>query len=790
MTYRLKAGLLSAVATLALVSCATPAQVQNLQPAAENPIAIADRAGPKLTALVRGINDAEAERDLDIAALDIAVNVRGGLAETTLTATFANPTKTDELEGRFVLNMPRGAVINGYALDINGQMIDGVLETRYAAAEAYQKRVNRRVDPGLVEVDYSDRFETRIFPIPAGGQRTIRLVMVSQFDPASGYSLPLTVGGQVGKFTMKVSGDAKVKGVPSGLGIHPVNEASNIALKGDLRLETTSSTAMLVSQHPGADAFFDISGALPRGAIDRHTPLHILWDRSLSRIDDNLKDEAQLAEDLALKRGLRRATITLFDSGKVETKEVAADRISETLDDVRYRGATSYATLQTLAIAPGADCLMFSDGRVTIDDRKDFLPACAVTAITSGPERDDAWLGDLAQRTGGAMHVLTKANAETVFGLLDKPDAAILAVTDGQGKAIETAPLASDRRNFHIVGPVPADGVVLVKVEGETAPRRFDLRTTVSVPFAGPGALWARHRLGVVAAETNPDELAALARRYNVATPQASFIVLETPADYVEAKINPPLSYPRELRAAYADLREAADAAASEHGQRDRSDRPDLRHRSAQEQRARARGLLGAVVRPLPRRRPDGRLHRPGVRGQGEGGEGEHRRVRRDRHEVRRHLDPDAHGVQGRRDGGARGGQPRQGRPDHARHQAHLAEPPPFDCGPRPDRVAGRCHITPRIARSRSSRITRGRRSTTSLATMPGPPISGPRGRRHGHAGAQPLPLPHAPRRPARGARRSRRPARRRCRPWPARGLPSNSPTRGRRPRRSRWGRP
>jgi len=208
---------------------------------------------------------------------------------------------------------------------------------------------------------------------------------------------------------------------------------------------------------------------------------------------------------------------------------------------------------------------MFSDGRVTIDDRKDFLPACAVTAITSGPERDDAWLGDLAQRTGGAMHVLTRANAETVFGLLDKPDASILSVTDGQGKPIEFAPLASDRRNFHITGPAPRDSVVLVQVEGETAPRRFDLRSTVSVPFSGPGALWARHRLGVVAAETNPDEMAALARRYSIATPQASFIVLETPADYVEAKIAPPLSYPRDLLAQYADLREEADVGIANH---------------------------------------------------------------------------------------------------------------------------------------------------------------------------------------------------------------------------------
>lgn len=562
---RLTAGLLAATAALALASCATPAQTQNLQPADERPAAIADRAGPRLTALVRGINDEERERDLDIAALDIAVNVRGDLAETVITATFANPTKNEELEGRFVLNMPRGAVVNGYALDINGQMIDGVLETRYAAAEAYQRRVNRRVDPGLVEVDYSDRFETRIFPIPVDGKRTIRLSMVSQFDPGAGYSLPLSVDGKVGSFTMKVSGDARVAGVPAGLKSQPANEASDIALKGSLRLTPLARPAILVSQHPGADAFFDITGALPRGAIDRHTPLHILWDRSLSRIDDNLKDEAQLAEDLALKRGLRRAVITLFDSGKVETKEVTADRISETLADVRYRGATSYATLNSLAVAPGADCLMFSDGRVTIDDRKDFLPACAVTAITSGPERDDAWLGDLAQRTGGAMHVLTKANAETVFGLLDKPDAAILSVTDGKGAPIETASLAADRRGFHIVGPVPADGTVLVKVEGEAAPRWFDTRSAASASFSGPGALWARHRLGVVAAETVPDELAALARRYNVATPQASFIVLESPADYVEAKIAPPLSYPRELRASYADLREVADAEASEH---------------------------------------------------------------------------------------------------------------------------------------------------------------------------------------------------------------------------------
>jgi hypothetical protein len=71
------------------------------------------------------------------------------------------------LEGDFALAMPKGSVVTGYALDINGILVDGVLESRYKAQEAYQSRVAVRVDPGLAEVDYADRFSTRIFPIPA-----------------------------------------------------------------------------------------------------------------------------------------------------------------------------------------------------------------------------------------------------------------------------------------------------------------------------------------------------------------------------------------------------------------------------------------------------------------------------------------------------------------------------------------------------------------------------------------------------------------------------------------------
>jgi hypothetical protein len=556
MNIALRSGLMAAAAIGVLASAVPSTEAQIMLASVSQ---VAERQGPTLTAFRQGVNDAKDRRDLAISVLDIDVTVRGSIAETVVSATFTNP-GTDILEGRFVMDMAPGSAVTGYALDVNGQMIDGVLESRYKAAEAYQTRVNRRIDPGLVEVDHSDRFETRIYPINPKGQRTIRLKMVSTFDPKNGYVLPLTIAQPVGSLTLDVNGVAQVMRVPSGLKTQDSNEARNISLKGELRLAADQRPAVMVSRHPGTETFFDIVGSLPRGESARKKPLHILWDRSVSRIDDELKEEAQLAEDIALKRGLRRATITFFDSGKPETRDVMADRISEALRDVHYRGGTSYPTLAGLAIAPGSDCLMFSDGRASIDDRKDFLPACSVTTVTSGPERDAAWLSDVAQRTGGAMHTLTRKNAEDVFKLLDRPDAGIVSVTDGKGVAVAFASLATDRRAFNIVGPVPNDGVVLVSVEGEAQPRRFDVSDR-GERFAGPGALWARHRLGVIETETKPDDLAAMARRYNVATPQASFIVLESPADYVQSKIAPPESYPKELRIAYGNLRDNADRA-------------------------------------------------------------------------------------------------------------------------------------------------------------------------------------------------------------------------------------
>ena len=528
----------------------------------EKPEPATDSAGPALTAYSNGVRTEAAKREMTVSSLQIAVAVRGDIAETTVTASFANPTG-ELLEGQFALNMARGAVVTGYALDINGVLVDGVLETKYKAAEAYQRRVTQRIDPGLAEVDYSDRFETRIYPIQPRGQRTIRLRMVSAFDPAEGYVLPLTLPAKAKRVSLMVTGDARIAALPEGLsGKGETIEAENVQLKGALKLAPERrESAMLVSEHPGAELFFDIVAPAPAPREAKNLPVHVFWDRSVSRTDDKLKDEAQLAEDLVVGRGLRRVKLTLFDSGSVETREVDTARLAEQLAEVRYRGGTSYATLSATPVAAGSDCLMFSDGRVTIDDRRNFSLPCRTFAVASGPETDRAWLGEIAERSGGVAANLDATKRADVLAQLEKPQAGILSVTDAAGQRIETVRLAAPRGLFHIVGPAPDRGAVLVSIAGETAPRRFAVPERGTPVFAGPGALWARHRLGVVAADLPPDELAKMARRYNVATPQASFVVLETPNDYVLSDIEPPETYPKALRQQYISLRRAADDA-------------------------------------------------------------------------------------------------------------------------------------------------------------------------------------------------------------------------------------
>ena len=78
------------------------------------------------------------ESPVSISRAEIKSRVMDFLAETEVTLVFHNP-NTRVMEGELVYPLPAGAIVQGYALDINGRMVDGVPVPRQKA------RVNRLI---------------------------------------------------------------------------------------------------------------------------------------------------------------------------------------------------------------------------------------------------------------------------------------------------------------------------------------------------------------------------------------------------------------------------------------------------------------------------------------------------------------------------------------------------------------------------------------------------------------------------------------------------------------------
>ncbi|HEX8526044.1 VIT domain-containing protein [Allosphingosinicella sp.] len=539
----------------------------------------AQTANPSLTARLLGINSPEATAEkLRIESLDVNVRVHGTIAETIVTARFVNPVD-QTLEGDFRLVMPAGSVVTGYALDLNGRMIDGVLVDQRRARVAYEARVRGRIDPGLAEVDRDNLFRTRVFPIFPRSGRTIRLRFTTPLDPARGYSLPIDDTAEIGRFRLEIeaSGTARPPELrlpgggearwSSAGGVHRFEqERRGARLDGALAIAPAElQSPILVSRGDSGERFFQIADSAPVRR-ERDAPevrrVAVLWDRSLSRADDDLEEEIAILRRYLDEARPRSIELLLFDSSGVERRRVAnGAELTALLRAVRYQGATSLAALSAQDFAGIDACLLFSDGLVTIDRSDSFPPTCPIFAISSGADANRAYLRSLARNSGGEAFDLSVREAGEVLTRMTRRVPRVVDVRTSAGAPIDYTVLDGGEYGWRIVGPAAGSGDIVVRLAGVPSgseQRTYAIPSGEAAEMNGASALWAAERVAVLAArdDVEPAALVALARRHSVASPEVSFLVLETGRDYAQAEIVPPASLPAEMRDEYAAVRE------------------------------------------------------------------------------------------------------------------------------------------------------------------------------------------------------------------------------------------
>ena len=157
----------------------------------------ADPAAAQERIVPRPVPPAWAGQDLlTPTAVRARATLRDQVARVVVEQDYVNPTSRP-LEGSACFPLARDASISDFAMMIDGRRLEGVLLDADQARETYERIVRARKDPALLELVGRGMLRARLFPIPPGGTRTLR-IEYGQVLRATGarteFTLPFVAG--------------------------------------------------------------------------------------------------------------------------------------------------------------------------------------------------------------------------------------------------------------------------------------------------------------------------------------------------------------------------------------------------------------------------------------------------------------------------------------------------------------------------------------------------------------------------------------------------------------------
>ncbi|MFT5130603.1 MAG: Ca-activated chloride channel family protein [Rhodothermales bacterium] len=540
------------------------------------------------------VKQGDAHEEMRLSSLQVDVRIYGFLAETTSTMTFANP-HDRVLEGDMYFPLPEGATVNGYALDIDGTLVDGVAVEKARARAIFEKVVRQGIDPGLMEWTRGNTFKARIFPIPAKGSRTIRVRYISEIQGGAGraaeYRLALNLKRPVPDFGLRVevvrpeAAPRVASGAPQGFDFTPwrnsfVAETKQADAKLDedlvIALPITERRKVMVEKAGDGGYYVCVHDfpSIPEAKRAESAPksLVVYWDASGSRAGDHGREialldaclghwsrlsDAAISLELVLLRNRPESGMNLQVQPKAWAGSKARENLLSFLKSVAYDGGTDLTALQT---ATAEQAMLFTDGLPTFGEAL-VNPGCPLHVVADAATADHVFMASLAEGSGGRYFNLKKLNDDQVLNGLR-----------GGGWAYRGARWANGDDGLYPqrLRPVALRQTVLGKMkagEGEIvltyggAGQEVQQRLAVATTDAAEGELlrryWAQTKLNDLLAfqKQNREAIIALGKAQGLVTPFTSLLVLDSLDQYVEHRVTPPKSLPK-MREQYGERME------------------------------------------------------------------------------------------------------------------------------------------------------------------------------------------------------------------------------------------
>ena len=532
---------------------------------------------------------------LAISKVDVDTRIFGFVAETRMTLVFRN-TLSQPLAGDLYFPLPAGATVSGYALDVNGAMVDGVVVDKDKGRQVFEKETRKGVDPGLIEWTRGNHFKTRVFPIPAHGKRTVRVSYVSDVitdSKGSHYQLPLNFKENLAQFHLRlevVKGQAKPviqRGGPVGLQFNPWRESyvaetrhTNAPLAGDLVIDLpqVEQQRVLVEKSSDGQFYFCVNEfpTDPRPAQKKPTlpPLSqmtIFWDASGSRGGTDHQRELAWLKTWFATYSRYSLTVNLvpFRNALAPTQRFVitngeASVLLSAITTMDYDGGTQIGCLTNYpAPAPGGCYFLFSDGISNFGRSEPPVFDAPLYVFTADQTVDQAFLQYLAQRSGGTLLPLQRMTDQQVLAAMASRHFSFIDADPSSSGAADLYPGIARplEKRFTLVGKLTAAEARLVLNYGASGKILARSKVAVSRANAVDGnllrRLWAQKKLEdlLVFQKENESDITVLGKQYGLVTPFTSLIVLENLDQYVEHRIEPPTSLPG-MRTKYARIME------------------------------------------------------------------------------------------------------------------------------------------------------------------------------------------------------------------------------------------
>ncbi len=508
------------------------------------------------------------EKPTEIGSYKVDARVNGMYAVVSTEFTVFNPNMR-VFEGELEFPLPDDAVISGYAIDVNGVMVDGRVVEKEKARIAFENEVKKGVDPGLVEQIKGNAYRTRIYPIPAQGTRQVRVTYTTPLTIAPNGDAALALPMPKTKLKQRDISISVASGMPApvvgGLGDKRFESAEAMWRVESHDTDITPTENVLVAmpnlpdvltsvEQDGSDVFFavsaKVSAAVPAQQEVMPQKWRIIWDASGSRAPKDVAAARKLIDSLP---EAAQYELHVFRNAlePVQNLNSRAELIA-VLDSLAYDGGTDFDPLKAIAANKfDGPTLFFTDGMDTMNGALPEFGASSV-AVLSGAARD---VSSMRRICGGRTLNLDITNGDDAVRQILNPQPVVSAL---KGTGI------SDVQGIGL----PASGrvTILGRLQSPNAQATLELTDGRSIPvsFASTAipngktlaAAWATRRVDELSprADDNREELLALGRHFSIVSPVSSMIVFERLDQWLQYNIEPPESL-TEIHARWLDMR-------------------------------------------------------------------------------------------------------------------------------------------------------------------------------------------------------------------------------------------